>query len=68
MVQKPTKIEHAAFLCQCFHASFYLFYILWTDPMCMTKIVWLTMIPVVFVFTISIVVYKIVQESEQNCE
>ncbi|KAM9661248.1 transmembrane protein 156 isoform 1-T1 [Morphnus guianensis] len=36
-------------------------------PMCMTKIVWLTMIPVVFVFTISIVIYKIVQENEQNC-
>ncbi|XP_069712257.1 transmembrane protein 156 isoform X2 [Phaenicophaeus curvirostris] len=36
-------------------------------PMCMTKIVWLTMIPVVFVFTISIVIYKIVQESKKNC-
>ncbi|NWQ88693.1 TM156 protein, partial [Burhinus bistriatus] len=35
-------------------------------PMCMTKIIWLTMIPVVFVFTISIVIYKIVQENEQN--
>ncbi|NXB80356.1 TM156 protein, partial [Donacobius atricapilla] len=35
-------------------------------PMCMTKITWLTMIPVVFVFTVSIVVYKIVQENKQN--
>ncbi|NXW63065.1 TM156 protein, partial [Eurystomus gularis] len=35
-------------------------------PMCMTKIIWLTMIPVVFVLTISIVIYKIVQENEQN--
>ncbi|NXW03535.1 TM156 protein, partial [Fregetta grallaria] len=35
-------------------------------PMCMTKIIWLTMIPVVFVFTISIVIYKIVQANEQN--
>ncbi|XP_028940245.1 transmembrane protein 156 [Antrostomus carolinensis] len=35
-------------------------------PMCMTKIIWLTMIPVVFVFTISVVIYKIVQENEQN--
>ncbi|KAM6075650.1 transmembrane protein 156 [Chlamydotis macqueenii] len=35
-------------------------------PMCMTKIIWLTMILVVFVFTISIVIYKIVQENEQN--
>ncbi|NWH23625.1 TM156 protein, partial [Grus americana] len=35
-------------------------------PMCMSKIIWLTMIPVVFVFTISIVIYKIVQENEQN--
>ncbi|KFQ90195.1 Transmembrane protein 156, partial [Phoenicopterus ruber ruber] len=35
-------------------------------PMCMTKIIWLTMIPVVFVFTISIVIYKIVQENERN--
>ncbi|KFV39792.1 Transmembrane protein 156, partial [Gavia stellata] len=35
-------------------------------PMCMTKIIWLTMIPVVFVFTISVVIYKIVQEHEQN--
>uniref|UniRef100_A0A8C3KT41 Transmembrane protein 156 n=1 Tax=Calidris pygmaea TaxID=425635 RepID=A0A8C3KT41_9CHAR len=35
-------------------------------PMCMAKIIWLTMIPVVFVFTISIVIYKIVQENEQN--
>ncbi|KFQ33082.1 Transmembrane protein 156, partial [Mesitornis unicolor] len=35
-------------------------------PMCMAKIVWLIMIPVVFVFTISIVIYKIVQENEQN--
>ncbi|XP_026702758.1 transmembrane protein 156 [Athene cunicularia] len=37
-------------------------------PMCMTKIIWLTMIPVVFVFTISIVIYKIVQENEQNSD
>ncbi|NXM21760.1 TM156 protein, partial [Ploceus nigricollis] len=35
-------------------------------PMCMTKITWLTMIPVVFVFTVSIVIYKIVQENKQN--
>ncbi|NXJ80883.1 TM156 protein, partial [Trogon melanurus] len=35
-------------------------------PMCMTKIIWLTMIPVVFVFTISIVICKIIQENEQN--
>ncbi|KFQ73671.1 Transmembrane protein 156 [Phaethon lepturus] len=35
-------------------------------PMCVTKIIWLAMIPVVFVFTISIVIYKIVQENEQN--
>ncbi|NXC12520.1 TM156 protein, partial [Corythaeola cristata] len=35
-------------------------------PMCMTKIIWLSMIPVVFVFTISTVIYKIVQENEQN--
>ncbi|NXY32326.1 TM156 protein, partial [Pomatorhinus ruficollis] len=35
-------------------------------PMCMTKITWLTMIPVVFVFTVSIVIYKIVQEHKQN--
>ncbi|NXI57411.1 TM156 protein, partial [Chloroceryle aenea] len=35
-------------------------------PMCMTKIIWLTMIPVAFVFTLSIVIYKIVQENEQN--
>ncbi|XP_074011265.1 transmembrane protein 156 [Numenius arquata] len=36
------------------------------NPMCMAKIIWLTMIPVVFVFTISVVIYKIVQENEQN--
>ncbi|XP_027655610.2 transmembrane protein 156 isoform X1 [Falco cherrug] len=35
-------------------------------PMCMAKIIWLTMIAIVFVFTISIVIYKIVQENEQN--
>ncbi|NXO21397.1 TM156 protein, partial [Cisticola juncidis] len=35
-------------------------------PMCMTKITWLTMIPVVFVFTVSVVIYKIVQEKKQN--
>ncbi|KAM9286723.1 transmembrane protein 156 isoform 2-T2 [Cariama cristata] len=35
-------------------------------PMCMTKIIWLTMILVVFVFTVSIVIYKIVQDNEQN--
>ncbi|NWT11114.1 TM156 protein, partial [Vireo altiloquus] len=34
--------------------------------MCVTKITWLTMISVVFVFTISIVIYKIVQENKQN--
>ncbi|NXS20736.1 TM156 protein, partial [Mystacornis crossleyi] len=35
-------------------------------PMCMTKITWLTMISVVIVFTISIVIYKIIQENKQN--
>ncbi|NXM52490.1 TM156 protein, partial [Illadopsis cleaveri] len=35
-------------------------------PMCMTKITWLAMISVVFVFTVSIVIYKIVQENKQN--
>ncbi|NWI39207.1 TM156 protein, partial [Picathartes gymnocephalus] len=35
-------------------------------PMCMTKITWLTTIAVVFVFTVSIVIYKIVQENKQN--
>ncbi|NWR01131.1 TM156 protein, partial [Paradoxornis webbianus] len=35
-------------------------------PMCMTKITWLTLISVVFVFTVSIVIYKIVQENKQN--
>lgn len=34
--------------------------------MCMVKVIWLTMIAVVFVSTISIVIYKIVQENEQN--
>ncbi|NXM34215.1 TM156 protein, partial [Oxyruncus cristatus] len=33
-------------------------------PMCTMKIIWLTMIPVVFVLTISIVIYKIVQENK----
>ncbi|KAM4899901.1 transmembrane protein 156 [Sylvia borin] len=37
-------------------------------PMCMTKITWLTMISVVFVFTISIVIYKILQENKQNSD
>ncbi|XP_065555136.1 transmembrane protein 156 isoform X4 [Lathamus discolor] len=36
-------------------------------PMCMTKIIWLTMIVVVLVFMVSIVIYKIVQENEQHC-
>ncbi|KGL80420.1 Transmembrane protein 156, partial [Tinamus guttatus] len=35
-------------------------------PMCMTKIIWLSMIPLAFVFTVSIVVYKIIQENKQN--
>ncbi|NWU43542.1 TM156 protein, partial [Hylia prasina] len=35
-------------------------------PMCMTKITWLTMIAVVFVFTVSVVIYKIVHENKQN--
>ncbi|XP_025941107.1 transmembrane protein 156 isoform X1 [Apteryx rowi] len=35
-------------------------------PMCMMKIIWLSMIPLVFVFTVSIVVYKIIQENERN--
>ncbi|KAM6313116.1 LOW QUALITY PROTEIN: transmembrane protein 156 [Aegotheles albertisi] len=35
-------------------------------PMCTMKIIWLAMISVVFVFTISMVIYKIVQEKEQN--
>ncbi|NWT01897.1 TM156 protein, partial [Mionectes macconnelli] len=33
-------------------------------PMCTTKIIWLTMIPVVFVLVVSIVTYKIVQENK----
>ncbi|XP_064566361.1 transmembrane protein 156 [Zonotrichia leucophrys gambelii] len=37
-------------------------------PMCMTKITWLTMIAVVFVFTVSIVIYKIVQENKRNSD
>ncbi|XP_027744381.1 transmembrane protein 156 [Empidonax traillii] len=36
-------------------------------PMCTTKIIWLTMIPVVFVLTISTVIYKIVQENKNLC-
>ncbi|NXA79913.1 TM156 protein, partial [Thryothorus ludovicianus] len=35
-------------------------------PMCMMKITWLSMIPVVFVFAVSIVIYKIVQENKQK--
>ncbi|NXM77225.1 TM156 protein, partial [Serilophus lunatus] len=35
-------------------------------PMCLTKIIWLTMIAVVFVFTISVLIYKIVQENKHN--
>ncbi|NWS92160.1 TM156 protein, partial [Toxostoma redivivum] len=35
-------------------------------PMCMMKITWLTMIPVVFVLIVSVVIYKIVQENKQN--
>ncbi|NWU98864.1 TM156 protein, partial [Upupa epops] len=35
-------------------------------PTCMTKIVWLTMIPVVLVFTIAAIIYKVVQENEHN--
>ncbi|NXJ06390.1 TM156 protein, partial [Odontophorus gujanensis] len=35
-------------------------------PMCMTKIIWLSMIPVVIVLTVSVVIYKIVQENGQN--
>ncbi|NXG00634.1 TM156 protein, partial [Sakesphorus luctuosus] len=35
-------------------------------PMCTMKILWLTMISVVFVLTISIVIYKIVQENRRN--
>ncbi|XP_030349244.1 transmembrane protein 156 isoform X2 [Strigops habroptila] len=35
-------------------------------PMCMTKIIWLTMIVVVLMFTVSIVIYKIIQDNEQN--
>ncbi|XP_063013491.1 transmembrane protein 156 isoform X1 [Melospiza melodia melodia] len=37
-------------------------------PMCMTKITWLTMIAVVFVFTVSIVIYKIVQEKKRSSD
>ncbi|XP_018781224.2 transmembrane protein 156 isoform X1 [Serinus canaria] len=37
-------------------------------PMCMTKITWLTMIPVVFVFTVLVVIYKIVQENKRNSD
>ncbi|NWT28300.1 TM156 protein, partial [Cardinalis cardinalis] len=35
-------------------------------PMCMTKITWLTMIAVVLLFTVSVVIYKIVQENKRN--
>ncbi|NXC30681.1 TM156 protein, partial [Campylorhamphus procurvoides] len=35
-------------------------------PMCMMKIIWLTMISVVFVLTVSIAIYKIVQENKHN--
>ncbi|NXI13395.1 TM156 protein, partial [Irena cyanogastra] len=35
-------------------------------PTCMVKITWLTMIAIVFVFTVSIVIYKIVQENKKN--
>ncbi|NXO83327.1 TM156 protein, partial [Sitta europaea] len=35
-------------------------------PMCVTKITWLAMIPAVFVFTVSIVIYKIIQENKQK--
>ncbi|XP_014726522.1 PREDICTED: transmembrane protein 156 [Sturnus vulgaris] len=35
-------------------------------PMCMMKITWLTMIPVVFLFVVSVVIYKIVQENKKN--
>ncbi|NXL93070.1 TM156 protein, partial [Alectura lathami] len=35
-------------------------------PMCVTKIIWLSMIPAVIVLTVSIVIYKIVQENGQN--
>nr|XP_030126786.3 transmembrane protein 156 isoform X1 [Taeniopygia guttata] len=37
-------------------------------PMCITKITWLTMIAVVFVFTVSFVIYKIVQENKQSSD
>ncbi|KAL2305264.1 hypothetical protein Nmel_007244 [Mimus melanotis] len=37
-------------------------------PMCMMKITWLTMIPVVFVLIVSVVIYKIVQENKQNSD
>ncbi|NWU74839.1 TM156 protein, partial [Onychorhynchus coronatus] len=36
-------------------------------PICTMKIIWLTMIPVVFVLIISIVIYKIVQENKNIC-
>ncbi|XP_071412739.1 transmembrane protein 156 isoform X3 [Pithys albifrons albifrons] len=36
------------------------------NPMCTMKIIWLTMISVVFVLTISVVIYKIVQENRRN--
>ncbi|OXB67940.1 hypothetical protein ASZ78_005608, partial [Callipepla squamata] len=35
-------------------------------PMCMAKIIWFSMIPVVIVLTLSVVIYKIVQENGQN--
>ncbi|NXC47623.1 TM156 protein, partial [Penelope pileata] len=35
-------------------------------PMCMTKIIWFSMISVVIVFTVSTVIYKIVQENRRN--
>ncbi|XP_064005219.1 transmembrane protein 156 [Pogoniulus pusillus] len=37
-------------------------------PMCMTKIIWLTIIPVVVVSTLSVIIYKIAQESEPNSD
>ncbi|NXP55634.1 TM156 protein, partial [Heliornis fulica] len=35
-------------------------------PMCMAKIIWISMIPVVFLVTVSVIIYKIVQENNQN--
>lgn len=69
-LKKNIKTNYSAFFFfgQCFPALFNLSYFFWTDPMCMAKIIWLSMILVIIVFTISIVIYKIVYENGQNCK